>query len=139
MSRLFAFKVIKVCPELLGGLSSPRERCEISSGTGADVLTGKAKVLSVTGNDRSAAFVDGAHAALRIAEHLGVKLAVLKARSPSCGSGEIYSGSFDGSRKPGSGVLAALLEQNKVCVHTEEDLDAIALALPVLNCKKNDK
>lgn len=104
--------LIPVCPEQLGGLSTPRppaERlCE--------------RVVSNDGTDVTSAFIRGAEEALLLARTLGCKTAILKARSPSCGHGRIYDGSFSGTLIPGSGVTAELLAKNGIRVFTEDEL-----------------
>ncbi|OQB23871.1 MAG: hypothetical protein BWY11_01524 [Firmicutes bacterium ADurb.Bin182] len=109
-------RAVPVCPEQLGGLSTPRSPSEIVGGDGTDVILGKAKVLSKEGADVTGAFLKGAKAVLKIAENHGAKKAILKAGSPSCGKGLVYDGSFSGRLKPGDGVTAALLCQNGIKV-----------------------
>ena len=105
---------LAACPECLGGLPIPRTPSEISAGTGADVLEGRAKVLAQDGEDRTAAFRRGAEAFLRLALEHGCKEAILKEKSPSCGCGMIYDGTFTGSLRPGNGVAAELLARNGI-------------------------
>lgn len=112
---------LALCPEGLGGLPIPRLPSEIVGGDGADVLGGRARVVDSAGADVTAAFLLGARRALALCEEAGVREAVLKARSPSCGAGTIYDGSFSGKTRPGWGVAAALLRQNGIRVRTEED------------------
>lgn len=111
--------VIPVCPEQLGGCPTPRSRSEIRDGTGAGVLAGKCTVDSITGEDMTERFTKGAQETLKIAKACGVKKAILKARSPSCGFGEIYDGTFTGTLREGNGVTAELLHQNGIEVTTE--------------------
>ena len=113
-------EAIAVCPEELGGLPTPRQRSEIKSGTGKDVLSGKANVLTKKGKDVTGAFIAGAEKTLMLAREHGVKLAVMKARSPSCGCGEICDGSFSKTLRKGNGVTSELLCQNGIKVITEE-------------------
>ena len=110
---------IPVCPEQLGGLPTPREPSERR----ADA------VVSRSGADVTAQFRRGAEQALHLARLYGCKAAVLKERSPSCGSGEVYDGTFSGRLTPGDGVTAALLKANGIAVYGESDLDAL-LAQP---------
>lgn len=112
---------LPVCPECLGGLPIPRAPSEIQGGDGADVLAGRARVMSRDGQDVTEAFLKGAKAALQLCREAGVQEAVLKARSPSCGVGAIYDGGFSGHCRPGDGVTAALLRANGIRVRTEED------------------
>ena len=114
-------KAVPVCPEALGGLPTPRVPCEIVGGSGEDVLAGSARVIAFDGRiafDCTDAFIKGARAALKAAKDIGAARSVLKANSPSCGFGTIYDGSFSGTRKPGSGVAAALLSQNGITIES---------------------
>lgn len=88
-------------------------------GAGYDVLRGKAKVIAKGGKDMTPYFVKGAHETLLLAENAGIKKAVMKSKSPSCGSGKIPDGSFSGKLINGDGVTAALLKQNGIEVYTE--------------------
>ena len=109
--------LIPVCPEVYGGLPTPRppaERC-------GD------RVLTEAGADVTAQYRRGAEAALQLARLYNCRAAILKANSPSCGHGTIYDGTFSGKKIPGSGVAAELLEQNGIAVYTDEDC---AAALP---------
>ncbi|ERI90792.1 hypothetical protein HMPREF1982_03830 [Clostridiales bacterium oral taxon 876 str. F0540] len=118
-------KAVLVCPEQLGGLSTPRPAHEVSGGDGADVLDGNAKVISIEGDDGTAAFVKGAYETLKIANEVNAEYAILKAKSPSCGFGKIYDGSFSGTKISGNGVAAELLRRNGIKVYTEEDIKDI--------------
>ncbi|MCL6625713.1 DUF523 domain-containing protein [Alicyclobacillus shizuokensis] len=112
---------IPVCPEQMGGLPTPRNPAEIVGGDGFDVLDGRAKVMDSQGNDVTDEFIRGAREALRIAQMVQAKEAVLKAKSPSCGSTRIYDGSFSGKTKDGVGVTAALFIRNGISVSQEEE------------------
>lgn len=107
-------KAVPVCPELLGGLSVPRERSEISGGTGRQVLSGKCAVMTESGRDVTRNFIKGAKKTLLIAKKHGIKKAVLKAHSPACGCGLIYDGTFTGKLRKGDGVTSALLKKNSI-------------------------
>lgn len=104
--------LIPVCPEQLGGLPTPREPAEIFGG----------KVLTKSGRDVTENFIRGARETLKIVKLLGVKEAVLKQGSPSCGCGRIYNGTFSGKTVEGDGITAALLKKHGIKVITEEDL-----------------
>lgn len=122
-------RVIALCPEVAGGLATPRPPAEIRGGQGAAVLAGRVPVLTVAGEDVTAAFLAGAEQALALVREHDIRLAVLKARSPSCGNLENYDGSFSGVRVPGEGVTAALLRQAGVSVFNEAQLAEAAAEL----------
>ncbi|MFF2811549.1 DUF523 domain-containing protein [Streptomyces sp. NPDC058000] len=109
-------EVVSFCPEVAGGLATPRRPAELVGGDGHDVLDGTARVVEDTGHDVTAEFVEGARRALAAARHGGCTEALLMPRSPSCGRGVVYDGSFAGQLVPGDGVTAALLERNGVAV-----------------------
>ena len=113
--------LVPVCPEQLGGLSTPRPPCEIIEGDGHDVLQGNAKVVTENGVDVSSYFIAGAKMTAKIAEITKAETAILKANSPSCGSNSIYDGTFSCKQCPGDGVTAALLKQMGIKVFTEID------------------
>jgi uncharacterized protein YbbK (DUF523 family) len=112
-------RVVPICPELAGGLVVPRLPAEISNASGLQVLSGGARVMESGGRDVSAAFVSGAQQALRLVRMHGIRLAVLKEGSPSCGTGATYDGSFSGKMVAQSGVTAALLRQAGVLVFNQ--------------------
>jgi uncharacterized protein YbbK (DUF523 family) len=123
-------RLVTICPELAGGMSVPRPPAEIENGmTGADVLTGRARVMEVTGGDVTAAFVAGALAALEFAQAHGCTHALLIDGSPSCGSGFIYDGAFAGQKHAGNGVTAALFENAGIRVFSDRQIDALATLL----------
>ncbi len=113
-------KIIPVCPEQLGGLPTPREPAEIQGGRGEDVLSGKAFVMNSQGENVTSSFLKGARETLYLALLYEVKGAYLKNGSPSCGCYSIYDGSFNGVKRPGSGVTAALLRAYGITVYDEE-------------------
>ncbi|WP_030830458.1 DUF523 domain-containing protein [Streptomyces hygroscopicus] len=110
--------VVSFCPEVAGGLATPRRPAELVGGDGHDVLDGTARVLEDTGRDVTEAFVAGARRALAAARQAGCTEALLMPRSPSCGRGVVYDGSFAGELVPGDGVTAALLERNGIAVRS---------------------
>jgi uncharacterized protein YbbK (DUF523 family) len=114
--------ILPLCPEVVGGLPTPRPPAEIQGGDGGDVLEGRARVVNVEGKDVTAEFLAGAQEALRIAQRWGIKEAILKARSPSCGVGQIHDGSFSGRLVEGDGVTAALLKRAGIIVKSEEEV-----------------
>ncbi len=115
-------RVVALCPEVAGGLPTPRPAAEIDGGQGAQVLDGQVRVRGIDGQDVTAAFVAGAEQALALVQRHGIRVALLKARSPSCGNLENYDGQFTGTRIPGEGVTAALLRRAGVQVFSEEQL-----------------
>ena len=104
--------LIPICPEQLGGLPTPREASEQKDG----------KVFSISGKDVTENFENGANEVLKLAKLFGITEAILKQKSPSCGCGKIYDGSFSGKIIEGDGVLAAVFKRNGIKVITEEDL-----------------
>ena len=128
-------RVIALCPEVAGGLPTPRAAAEIPGGQGVEVLAGKASVITTEGEDVTEAFVSGAHQALALVERHGIRIAILKANSPSCGNRLTYDGSFSGTKVEGQGVTAALLTRAGVQVFSELELEEAAKALGVLTKK----
>ncbi|OBZ17581.1 DUF523 domain-containing protein [Bacillus sp. FJAT-26390] len=118
-------KAITVCPELLGGFSTPREPAEIIGGDGEDVLDGKAKVVEKSGADVTDMYIKGAYLTLKKAQEVQATIIVLKEYSPSCGSSMIYNGEFIGQKAVGNGVTTALLRRNGLRVVSEENLDSV--------------
>ena len=114
--------LIPVCPEQLGGLKTPRPPQEIQIGSGEGVLDGRCRVKNINGEDVTQEFVTGAEETLKIAKLLKVRRFIGKSRSPSCGCGQIYDGTFSGKPVDGDGVTTALLKRNGIEVITEEDL-----------------
>ncbi|MCM3457303.1 DUF523 domain-containing protein [Heyndrickxia oleronia] len=120
-------KAITLCPELLGGFSTPREPAEIIGGNGEDVLDGNAKVVEKSGKDVTQLYIKGAYSTLKQAIKLNATLVVLKENSPSCGSLTIYNGEFTGQKIMGMGVTSALLKRNGIKVISEEQFAATFL------------
>lgn len=113
--ELFAFladkEVISICPEVLGGLPTPRACAEIQGD----------RVVNTEGSDVSEAFRNGAEEAIRIIRESGADLVITQPRSPSCGKGIIYDGSFTGTLIKGNGIFVQLLEQSGITVKTCEE------------------
>ncbi|WP_411033553.1 DUF523 domain-containing protein [Shinella sp. BYT-45] len=119
-------RLVTLCPELAGGFQVPRPPAEIEGGlNGDDVLDARARVLEVSGRDVSAAYVDGARIALKIAHENGCRHALLIDGSPSCGSGFVYDGTFSGVRHAGQGVTAALLRRSGIAVYSDREVDRL--------------
>jgi uncharacterized protein YbbK (DUF523 family) len=115
-------RLVPICPEVVGGLGTPRHAAEIVGGDGADVIEGTARVMTAAGDDVSGAYRRGAAAAVELARAVGATRAVLKARSPSCGAGAVYDGTFTRRLHAGSGVAAAALRAAGIDVVSDEDL-----------------
>lgn len=115
-------KVVLVCPEQMGGLKTPRVPAEIVGGDGLDALEGRAKVLTKDGEDVTKEFIKGAEETLKLANALKPEKIILKSKSPSCGCGKIYDGTFSSKLINGNGVAAQLLIKNKFSVITEEEM-----------------
>lgn len=107
--------LVPLCPEVLGGLSVPRFACE--------VVLGEKRVINTLGEDVTEAFFKGAHEALRIAKDEGVVMAILKARSPSCGKDTIYDGTFSHTKVNDSGITCKFLQEEGIAVFSEEELE----------------
>jgi uncharacterized protein YbbK (DUF523 family) len=116
-------EAIPVCPETAANLPMPRPPSEIIGKDGHAVLTGQASVRDKLGQDLTQAFIQGSEAVLAVAKRCGATKAILKERSPSCGSSAIYDGSFSRSTKSGVGVTAALLMQHGIQVISEESFN----------------
>lgn len=110
---------VPFCPEVMGGMDTPRHPCEIIGGDGNDVLDGKARVISSIGEDCTTYYLLGAQLTLDMAMRLKPEKIILKAKSPSCGAGSVYDGSFKSVLKEGCGVTAALLMRSGFNVETE--------------------
>ena len=109
------FRLIPVCPESAGGLPTPRDPSERLGD----------KVVSNQGRDVTAQYQKGAETALWLARRYDCKAALLKEKSPSCGSGQIYDGSFTGKLIPGDGVAAEELKKEGLIVFGESDTDLL--------------
>jgi uncharacterized protein YbbK (DUF523 family) len=125
-------RLVPICPEVRGGLPVPRPAAEISGGSGGDVLDGRARVVTRDGTDVTSQFVAGARQALEQARTYGVRLAILKESSPSCGRLRVFDGSFAGRKVPGEGVTTALLERHGIAVFAEDAAEDAAALLTAL-------
>jgi uncharacterized protein YbbK (DUF523 family) len=113
-------RIISVCPEVLGGLGTPRPPAEIVD------IAGLRRVRTINGRDVTAEFERGATEALDQALRCNARIAILKEGSPSCGSTFVYDGTFTSTRLSGEGVAAALLREKGLRVFSENELDAAA-------------
>lgn len=109
------YNIIPVCPELLGGLSTPRKSVELING----------KATDCNGADYTRQFLKGADKVLEIANKNKCRYAILKSNSPSCGSKTIYDGTFSGKIITGKGICAQILQQAGVSVFDETDFNKI--------------
>lgn len=107
--------LIPICPEQLGGLSTPRKPAEISG----------EKVINKDQVDVTKEYEKGAEEALKLAKLYKCKYAILKERSPSCGSGKVYDGTFSKTLVAGDGITTKLLKENGITVIGESDLDKL--------------
>jgi uncharacterized protein YbbK (DUF523 family) len=109
------FELVPICPECFGSLPTPREPSEIKDG----------RVYSKSGCDVTDNFISGAEQSLYIARESNCPVAVLKERSPSCGYGKIYDGSFTGTLCDGNGITADLLSKNDIQVFGENNVQKL--------------
>ncbi|MHA1125497.1 MAG: DUF523 domain-containing protein [Candidatus Heimdallarchaeota archaeon] len=121
------YHLIPICPEQLGGLSTPRTSQSIVTGTGHDVLAGKTTVVTLKNEDETKAFIRGAKETLRIAQINNADIAVMRDKSPSCGSRKIYNEPDESGRilVDGCGVATALLRENEIKVLAEYEIDSL--------------
>jgi len=118
-------RLVGVCPESAGGLPTPRPPAEIvGPGAGAGVTARLAVVQTKEGTDVTAEYRAGAEAALDLVKRHGIRVAILKDGSPSCGTSFTYDGSFSGARLRAAGVTAALLATHGVRLFNEREIDA---------------
>jgi len=108
-------EIIPVCPEVMGGLDTPRIPSEIKNG----------KVINKKNKDNTEYFVAGANYALETYKKYKCDFAILKAKSPSCGKGQIYDGTFSGKLIEGNGMFVDLLLKENIVVFTENEIDKI--------------
>jgi len=108
-------KAIMVCPEVLGGMSVPRLPCEIKDD----------KVLNTNNENKTDRFMNGAKKVLELAKKYDITKAILKEKSPSCGSKYIYDGSFKRELIPGEGLTTKLLRENGIQVISDESFNKI--------------
>ena len=109
------YNLIPVCPEILGGMPTPRLPVEISQG----------EVVNRNGENFTSQFHKGARETLKIAQVCECSKALLQQRSPSCGHGKIYDGTFTKTLIEGNGIAADLLEHAGIAIHSSGDIDAL--------------
>jgi len=121
--------LIPICPEVAGGLPTPRPPAEIVSGCGNSILCGDGCVQRENGEAVTDAFVDGAERALALCMQHQISFAILKEGSPSCGSSRVNDGTFSGTKIQGEGVTAALLRRHGIIVFSESEVEQLAARL----------
>lgn len=117
-------KVIPICPEQLGGLSTPRIPCELQ-GTANEIIQGKNKIINKDGIDVTEMFLKGANEVLKISKMLNVNKVIFKEGSPSCGVNFVYDGTFSGKKISGMGITSQLLNNAEIVIYSENDLGGI--------------
>ena len=127
----FDVEWIPVCPEESGGLGTPRPSAEMQ-GSSEDILNGKGKVLTNKGKNVTQEFIRGADKSLQSGLEVGVKTAILKSKSPSCGIGKIYDGSFTKILKTGDGIFAHLCHENDIECFSSDNINQIKKTLAKL-------
>jgi len=127
-------RVIALCPEIAGGLPTPRPPSEIAGAAGgAAVLAGTARVIEKTGGDVTPAFLLGAQQVKALVRERGIRVALLKEGSPTCGSAYTHDGSFSGIHIARPGVTTAMLLQLGVRVFSEAQVDEAAAFVNALD------
>jgi len=122
---------IPVCPEEAGNLGTPRPAAEMQKGA-ESILNGNGSVVDNNGNDVTEKFIQGAEESLKTGINSGAEYAILKSRSPSCGVGKIYDGSFTNSLSDGDGIFAHLCRQKGIHCISSDELDKIKNTLEKL-------
>lgn len=119
-------RLVPICPEVSGGLPTPRPPAEWQHGDGRSwLIHGQGRIVDNQGQEQTQAFAKGAQLALQLARQHHIQVAILKANSPSCGKGQIYAGQFDGQLIPGDGMTAATLQQAGIQVFNEHQLEQV--------------
>jgi uncharacterized protein YbbK (DUF523 family) len=118
-------QAMPLCPEVMGGRTVPRAPAEIKGGAGENVLTGKVKIIDKDNNDVTQEILNGVKYVVAAAKRMGVKIFILKTKSPTCGYGEIFDGTFTGKLVPGNGVLTDALLKEGIKIYTEKDCGSL--------------
>ena len=122
---------IPVCPEESGGLGTPRPSAEMQENA-ETILNGKGKIITNKGKNVTSEFIQGAEKSLQLGLGAEVKIAVLKSKSPSCGIGKIYDGSFTKTLKTGNGIFAHLCHENDIACIPSDNINQIKKTLAKL-------
>jgi uncharacterized protein YbbK (DUF523 family) len=125
-------RLVAICPEMAGGLPSPRPPAEIDGGASEAVLFGRTAIRTREGADVTDAFMSGAELALAAARRHGIRVAILKEGSPSCGVHRVNDGTFSGRKVDGQGLTARLLARHGVRVFSEGEIAAAAAYVETL-------
>lgn len=131
-------RVVSFCPEVSGGLSTPRPPAEITGGNGDAVLSNKAKVITKGGRDVTKEFINGAQKALNLCKKENITIAILTESSPSCGSSTIYNGELTNIKIPGAGVTSSLLKQHGINVYNQYEIHEAEKYLKKSNIHLNE-
>ena len=108
------YELVPFCPEVEGGLSTPRKPSEIKDG----------KVINIEGKDVTKNYLKGAELAYNICAYLDIKVAILKEGSPACGTHEIHDGGFKGKKIKGMGITASYLSKKGIKVISEDEIES---------------
>ena len=119
-------KAVLICPEQLGGLTTPRISSELQANA-KDVIEGNGKVITNEGLDVTREFIKGAKEVVEIAKKLPISAAILKEGSPSCGVNFVYDGSFNGNKVKGKGITTEMLNEIGIKTLSEKDLEVQGL------------
>ena len=114
------FELFGFCPEVSGGLETPRIPCEV-------VSQNPLKIINKIGNDKTIYFKNGANLTLELCKKEDIKLSLLKSNSPSCSNKQIYDGTFTSTKIDGLGVTAKLLKENEVAIYNESQIKEFLL------------
>ncbi len=113
-----------VCPEESGGLGTPRPKAEMQD-SAEDILSGNGKIVNINSKDVTKEFIQGAQLCLNTGIEAGAKFAILKSKSPSCGLGEVYDGSFKGKLQKGDGIFAHLCRKSGLSCISSDNISEI--------------
>ncbi len=126
-------RIITICPEVASGCSIPRPPVEIvGTNSGAGVFNGTSRAMTKDGTDVSDMFISGAEIAFDLVLKNNIKIAILKSKSPSCGSSGIYDGSFSRTVIDGYGVTTYFLKQKGIEVYSEKEIPMVAERIKML-------
>ena len=125
-------RLVPICPEMAGGLSTPRPPAEIMGADTESVMRGINEVRTKQGDNVSSYFLDGAQQALTLAVEHDIQMVILKEGSPSCGSSQINDGHFSGRKTAGQGITTSLLRQHGIRVFSEKQISKAAKYLESL-------